>query len=75
MTNYTQDLLFSMERLSQNPYALRLVDSAEELPFEVADELTAEIAGVTLEELKTAGNLFYVDCKLPKTSAGLYSKA
>lgn len=61
MTNYTQDLLFSMERLSQNPYPLKLVHPAEELPFQIADEVATEIAGATLEELKSTGLLFYVD--------------
>lgn len=61
MTNYTQDLLFSMERLSQNPYPLELVDPDAELPFTLDDDVATEIAGVTLEELKSAGSLFYVD--------------
>lgn len=63
MTNYTQDLLFSMERLSQNPYPLRLVDPSEELPFTIDDSMANEITGTTLEELKSSGSLFYVDRK------------
>jgi hypothetical protein len=74
MTNYTQDLLFSMERLSQNPYSIRLVDPAEDFPFQVADELTTEITGVTLEELKSAGDLYYVDCKLPVASGSIQTR-
>jgi arachidonate 15-lipoxygenase (second type) / 8-lipoxygenase (S-type) len=63
MTNYTQDLLFSMERLSQNPYPLKAVLPTDDLPFELEDDLTNKIAGTTLEDLKTTGKLFYVDRK------------
>ena len=59
MTNYTQDLLFSMERLSQNPYPVKLVAPGAELPFQL--EEAREIAGASLEELQASGSLFYVD--------------
>lgn len=65
MTNYTLDLLFSMERLSQNPYPLRLVKPSEQLPFNVAKDLAFKIAGTSLEDLKISGKLFYVDRKFP----------
>ncbi|KAI1397740.1 Lipoxygenase [Hypoxylon fuscum] len=61
MTNYTQDLLFSMERLSQNSYPLQLVKPSYRLPFQVPDGLTENIAGVTLETLHASGSLFVVD--------------
>ena len=61
MTNYTQDLLFSMERLSQNPYPVKLVAPGTELPFQV--EQATEIAGASLEDLQASGSLFYVDRK------------
>jgi hypothetical protein len=61
MTNYTQDLLFSMERLSQNPFPLRLVKPQDPLPFQLADDLTTKIAGVTLKTLQASGSLFVVD--------------
>lgn len=35
LTNYTQDLLFSMERLSLNPYAVRRLTIDDGIPFEV----------------------------------------
>ncbi len=63
MTNYTQDLLFSMERLSQNPYPLRLVKPTDTLPFQVPEDLTMKISGVSLEALKTRESLFLVDRK------------
>jgi arachidonate 15-lipoxygenase (second type)/8-lipoxygenase (S-type) len=63
MTNYTQDLFFSMERLSQNPYPLQLVKPNDKLPFDVADDLSTKIAGATLQELQQKGNLFVVDRK------------
>ncbi|KAI1412776.1 Lipoxygenase [Hypoxylon sp. FL1857] len=61
MTNYTQDLLFSMERLSQNPYPLQLVKPSEALPFNLPDGLTENITGVSLETLHESGDLFVVD--------------
>lgn len=64
MTNYTQDLLFSMERLSQNPYPLELVKPSDPLPFRVPDGLTEIITGVSLETLHTNGNLFVADREL-----------
>jgi len=72
MTNYTQDLLFSMERLSQNSYPLKLVKPADKLPFQLADELAMKITGVSLETLHKSSKLFVVDHiwqnKLPKTT-------
>ena len=61
LTNFTQDLFFSMERLSQNPYPLRLVKPSDELPFELADDLTSKIAGSSLKKLQQDGHLFVVD--------------
>ncbi|KAI0377205.1 Lipoxygenase [Hypomontagnella monticulosa] len=61
MTNYTQDLLFSMERLSQNPYPLRLVDPSDPLPFHIPDNLTEDITGASFDTLHKSRNLFVVD--------------
>ncbi|RYP80629.1 hypothetical protein DL769_002374 [Monosporascus sp. CRB-8-3] len=55
------DLLFSMERLSQNPYPLELVKPSEPLPFEIPEDLAPQIAGVSLDELHKSGSLFVVD--------------
>ncbi|CZR58299.1 uncharacterized protein PAC_08191 [Phialocephala subalpina] len=49
LTNYTEDLLFSMERLSLNPYSVRRVDSNETLPFLVDDVTSIAISGLTLQ--------------------------
>ena len=71
MTNYTQDLLFSMERLSLNAYPLQLVKPTDTLPFQVADNITTSLAGVTLQALQAKGSLFAVDhsyqANYPKT--------
>ena len=63
MTNYTNDLLFSMERLSQNPYPVQLVKPTDTLPFQLDSNLTSTIAGASLEELQANGALFVVDRK------------
>lgn len=72
LTNYTQDLLFSMERLSFNPYAVRRLDpSSDPLPFTIDDETAQKVAGQTLSSLFTSGRLFYADHRnqssLPRT--------
>lgn len=61
LTNYTQDLLFSMERLSVNPYAVRRLLPLEELPFAVEDATIRSMAGQPLRSLLDDGRLFYVD--------------
>ncbi|QKX57752.1 uncharacterized protein TRUGW13939_04872 [Talaromyces rugulosus] len=63
ITNATQDLLFSMERLSEHPYAVRRVLPEEDLPFPLDNDLTAKIVGMnaTLESLRDSSKLFIVD--------------
>ncbi|OQV10640.1 hypothetical protein CLAIMM_14607 [Cladophialophora immunda] len=62
LTNYTQDLLFSMERLSLSPYQVkRLNPAADRLQFTVEDSLIVNISGMTLHQLFQAGRLFYAD--------------
>lgn len=62
LTNYTQDLLFSMERLSTSPYAIKRLDpSSNSLAFEVDDSIANKVAGMTLQQLLEAGRLFYAD--------------
>ncbi len=60
-TNFTQDLYFSMERLSVNPYSLSRVSPNQTLPFRVADNITTTLTGTTLSKLQQAGRLFVVD--------------
>jgi len=78
LTNYTQDLLFSMERLSVNPYPVRRLNPIKDtLPFPVDTGSVQKLAGTDLQTLFKTGSLFYVDhssqAKLPKT--GRYSAA
>jgi hypothetical protein len=61
LSNYTQDLLFSMERLTQNPYPVELVKKTDAMPFEVDATIVKNLTGMTLEELKKKGSLFVVD--------------
>ncbi|SMQ52424.1 unnamed protein product [Zymoseptoria tritici ST99CH_1A5] len=61
LTNYTQDLLFSMERLSLNPYAVRRLGKDEPLPFEVPIDQATSLVGQTASQLLHTGRLFYVD--------------
>lgn len=56
------DQLFSMERLSINPYVVRrLHPSADTLPFGVEDDIAEEIAGLRLSDLHHMGALFFAD--------------
>ena len=62
LSNYTNDLMFSMERLSINPYSIkRLNPSLDSLSFHVEDAIASKVAGMTLESLFKSGNLFYAD--------------
>ncbi|KAJ7157292.1 lipoxygenase [Mycena filopes] len=62
MTNFTQDLLFSMERLSQNPYPIRLVTKDEALPFALPEDTVKNITtAASLAALQASGSLFFVD--------------
>ncbi|KAK6212725.1 hypothetical protein LQW54_004992 [Pestalotiopsis sp. IQ-011] len=62
LTNYTQDLLFSMERLSLSPYQVRRLNpSSDELQFSIDDTVAENITGSTLQELFSQGRLFYAD--------------
>ncbi|KAK2629831.1 hypothetical protein QTJ16_000651 [Diplocarpon rosae] len=61
LANYTDDLLFSMQRLSLNVYPLQRVKVADELPFELDEGISVSITGVELETLKNEGRLFVVD--------------
>jgi hypothetical protein len=62
LSNYTADLLFSMERLSLSPYAVRrLCPEQDALPFAMEDDTSQNITGQTLDELLHEGRLFYID--------------
>ncbi|WPG97231.1 Hypothetical protein R9X50_00000300 [Acrodontium crateriforme] len=63
ISNATQDLLFSMERLSEHPHAVRRVSPLEPLPFPLDDAITSKIVGhkTSLESLRKSDSLFIVD--------------
>lgn len=62
LTNYTDDLFFSMERLSNSPYQVRRLDpSSDSLNFEINDGIAKNLTGNTLEQLFSGGRLFYAD--------------
>jgi hypothetical protein len=60
--NKTSDLLFSMERLSVNPYILKRLNPAEDaVPFDVDVSIVQELTGSSLSTLLEAGRLFLAD--------------
>ena len=78
LTNYTQDLLFSMERLSLSPYQVRRLDpSADELAFQIDNSTAMNVSGMTLQQLFQTGRLFYADYRDQKnlTRTARYSGA
>ena len=76
-TNFTSDLLFGMERLSTNPYAIRrLHPTADELPYHIEQDVVKAIAGTRIETLHKEGRLFFVDHSYQKdypVSEGRYT--
>ncbi|KAH8682634.1 lipoxygenase, partial [Xylariales sp. PMI_506] len=78
LTNYTQDLYFSMHRLSTSPYQIRRLNPTADLPFDVSDCTVGKISkGMTLKSLLQQGRLFYADYSDQKDliSTGKYSAA
>ncbi|KAK3668698.1 hypothetical protein LTR22_000586 [Elasticomyces elasticus] len=62
LTNYTNDLMFSMERLSFSPYQIRRLDpSYDTLAFPLPKSLAMNLTGSTLQALLDEGRLFYAD--------------
>lgn len=61
LTNYTQDLLFAMERLSSNPFPIRRIHPTEILPFDVDDQIVQKVTSGSLKDLHATGRLFIVD--------------
>ncbi|TLD33398.1 hypothetical protein PspLS_01570 [Pyricularia sp. CBS 133598] len=60
--NYTSDLLFSMERLSVNPYIIRRLDpNDDDLPFQVDQATVKKLTKTSLKALHAAGRLFVAD--------------
>ncbi|KAJ9616659.1 hypothetical protein H2200_000378 [Cladophialophora chaetospira] len=78
LTNYTQDLLFSMERLSLSPYQVRRLNpSSDTLQFTIDDATAMNITGMTVQQLFEGGRLFYADYRDQKnlTPTERYSAA
>ncbi|RMY59914.1 hypothetical protein D0863_11776 [Hortaea werneckii] len=62
LTNYTDDLFFSMERLANSPYAVRRLEpGVDSLAFQLDESLATNLTNLTLQELFDAGRLFYAD--------------
>ncbi|KAH7397536.1 lipoxygenase [Cadophora sp. MPI-SDFR-AT-0126] len=61
LQNYTQDLLFSMERLSLNCYPLRRLSPQDPPPFTVDLDTAVAITTLSMPELLASGRLFIVD--------------
>ncbi|KAK3073922.1 hypothetical protein LTR53_004050 [Teratosphaeriaceae sp. CCFEE 6253] len=79
LTNYTDDLLFSMERLSISPYSIRRLNpESDSLAFLLNDSTVRNVTGATLQQLFQAGRLFYTDYRDQsslKPNPGAYSAA
>jgi hypothetical protein len=61
LTNWTQDLLFSMERLSNNPYIVQRVHPKKKdisLPFEMESGLSENLTTISLTQFHYTGRLF-----------------
>ncbi|KAL8784965.1 MAG: hypothetical protein Q9195_008831 [Heterodermia aff. obscurata] len=72
LTNYSQDLLFSMERLSSNPFPIkRLNPQNDTLPFEIEDKIVQNLTTMSLASLHAAGRLFIVDHSYQANYAGI----
>ncbi|KAF7554099.1 hypothetical protein G7Z17_g3147 [Cylindrodendrum hubeiense] len=62
LTNFTQDLFFSMERLANSPYMIkRLLPASDTLQFTVNDAIVKDVTNSTLQQLFDSGRLFYAD--------------
>ncbi|KAI3331093.1 lipoxygenase [Ustulina deusta] len=59
LTNFTDDRLFSMMRLSASPYRIKRVKPSDKLLFPVDD--AAAITGLSLKQLQAQGRLFLED--------------
>lgn len=61
LTNYSQDLFFSMERLANSAFSVRRLPKATELPFDVEFGIVTNVTGSSLQRLLEDGRLFYAD--------------
>nr|QCS26861.1 putative manganese lipoxygenase [Didymosphaeria variabile] len=72
LTNYTQDLFFSMERLANSAFSVRRLPKSSKLPFQVDASIISKLADTNLQKLLEEGRLFYADHRAqasrPKTT-------
>lgn len=62
LSNFTSDLLFSMNRLAFNAYSVhRLSVKNDSLPFTVDPGVARRVANQSVDDLHAQGRLFYVD--------------
>ncbi|KAF4550570.1 Manganese lipoxygenase-like protein [Elsinoe fawcettii] len=76
--NGTDDLTFSMERLSIQPFSIRRLHAFEKLAFAVDDTTVEKLSGKTQEELLKDHRLFYIDYREQASlnlTAGRYAAA
>ncbi|KAF2443465.1 Lipoxygenase [Karstenula rhodostoma CBS 690.94] len=67
LTNYTQDLFFSMERLANSAFSVRRLPRSSELPFLVDGSIVSNVTGSSLQKLLKDGRLFYADHRAQKS--------
>ena len=62
LSNFTSDLLFSMNRLAFNAYSVRRLSvKNDSLPFTVDSGVARRVANQSVDDLHAQGRLFYVD--------------
>jgi arachidonate 15-lipoxygenase (second type)/8-lipoxygenase (S-type) len=67
LTNHTQDLFFSMERLANSAFSVRRLPKSSRLPFQVSNSVISKVANSSLEKLLQDGRLFYADHRAQAT--------
>lgn len=74
LTNYTQDLFFSMERLANSPYTVRRLPRTSKVPFHIDNSVVSKVTGWSLQQLLKDGRLFYADHRAQKASPKTVNK-
>ncbi|KAI1157130.1 lipoxygenase [Nemania diffusa] len=71
LTNYTDDRLFSMMRLSATPYKIQRVQRKEDFLF-LVNNAASITGGLSLQDLRAQGRLFSTDFSQDLPSSGKY---
>ena len=67
LTNWTQDLSFSMERLSINPYVVRRLHPVHDgLPYAVGGAAVEKLTGQNMDQLHASDRLFFANHTIQK---------